>query len=187
MEESGLLERVAKGDENAFTLLVDQYSPLLHTFLLRITGDRWLAEEAVQDAFVRIWLNRESLRNVQHFKAYLFVVSKNFALKALQKALKEDARQGAWQAFYEQTRDEQPDREPALALIDEAITRLPPQQAKVWTLSRRKGLSYMEIATELGISSETVKKHLQAARQFIIRYVESHMVLLYILLMEKYF
>ncbi|MFX1706914.1 sigma-70 family RNA polymerase sigma factor [Chitinophaga sp. CC14] len=186
IDERGLLEQVARGEEAAFTQLVDWYSPLLYTFIVRITADRWMAEEAVQDTFLRIWLNRESLAAVKHFKAYLFVVSKNFALKALQKALKEDTKEVAWKAFYQTYSSEDNDREPILHLIDEAITRLPPQQSKVWILSRRKGLSHNDIGTALGISSETVKKHLQAAQKSIIKYVESQIHLLFILLLKKF-
>jgi RNA polymerase sigma-70 factor (ECF subfamily) len=171
-----------QGDEPAFTRLIDDYSSQLYKFVLHITGDQWLAEEVVQDTFTKIWLNREALGAVKNFRAYLFVISKNFALKALQTVIKQEGNQIAWKLFYERVKEGGDDREAALLLIEEAVRQLPPQQAKVWELARMKGFSYFEIAQQLNISSETVKKHLQAAKQFIISYVKSHIVFVYILL-----
>ena len=91
--ENDLLLRVAGGDEHAFSELFNTHHQLLGTHIYRITGSAELAEEVVQDVFLKIWLSRESLAAVQHFRAYLFVISKNHALNCLRKIAKERLRQ----------------------------------------------------------------------------------------------
>ena len=59
-------------------------------------------------------------------------------------------------------------------LIDEAVELLPPQQKKVYTLSRRESMRQKEIARELNISLETVKKHMVLALRFLKNYMRTH-------------
>ncbi|MEO7215222.1 sigma-70 family RNA polymerase sigma factor [Mucilaginibacter sp.] len=174
--ENELLLRVAGGDEHAFSELFNTHHQLLGTHIYRITGSAELAEEVVQDVFLKIWLSRESLAAVQHFKAYLFVISKNHALNCLRKLAKERLRQ---KTIEENAMVLIPEESSGLdayySLLDEAIDHLPPQQQKVYLLSRHKRLKYDEIASQMGLSRETVKKYLQASTHSITNFVQSNM------------
>lgn len=170
-DEHEVLQQVARGDSGAFHELVNNYAHLLFTFVFRIVDNRPIAEELVQDTFVKIWLNRERLMEIQNFRAYLFTISKNFALKAVQKALREKEVLAEWQSFNREDAHHML-KEARLLLIEEAIEQLPPQQRKVWTMSRRQRMTYMDIADELGLSRESVKKYLQFAHASILRYVK---------------
>ncbi|AMR33149.1 hypothetical protein A0256_17865 [Mucilaginibacter sp. PAMC 26640] len=173
--EKELLLKVAHGNEHAFSELFSEYHQLLASHIFRITESVELAEEIVQDAFLKIWLNREALTNVQNFRAYLFAISKNHALNCLRKLAKERSHQrsieanavmtptahdGGLDGYYE--------------LLDQAIDHLPPQQQKVYLLSRHKRLKYDEIANQLGLSRETVKKYLQSSTLSITNFVQAH-------------
>lgn len=72
--------------------------------------------------------------------------------------------------------------EDRLQLIDQAISRLPPQQKKVFILSRYQQRKYMEIAKELNLSKETVKSYLEIAKNSIRKFVNTHLPLLLLLL-----
>jgi RNA polymerase sigma-70 factor (family 1) len=174
--ENDLLLRVAGGDEHAFSELFNTHHQLLGTHIYRITGSAELAEEVVQDVFLKIWLSRESLAAVQHFRAYLFVISKNHALNCLRKLAKERLRQ---KTIEENAMALMPEENSGLdtyySLLDEAIDHLPPQQQKVYLLSRHKRLKYDEIASQMGLSRETVKKYLQASTHSITNFVQSNM------------
>jgi RNA polymerase sigma-70 factor (family 1) len=174
--ENDLLLRVADGDEQAFSELFNTHHQLLGTHIYRITGSAELAEEVVQDVFLKIWLSRESLAAVQHFRAYLFVISKNHALNCLRKLAKERLRQ---KTIEENAMVLLPEDNSGLdayySLLDEAIDHLPPQQQKVYLLSRHKRLKYDEIASQMGLSRETVKKYLQASTHSITNFVQSNM------------
>jgi RNA polymerase sigma-70 factor (ECF subfamily) len=173
--ENELLLRVAAGDEHAFRLLFTAYHQQLGTHIYRITNSAELAEEVVQDVFLKIWMTRETLSTIEDFKAYLFVISKNYALNCLKKLAKE--RIQIKQLEQSSIGLLNTDQDPSIYynLLDEAIDHLPPQQQKVYLLSRHNRLKYAEIADQLKLSRETVKKYLQIATTSITDYVRTHL------------
>lgn len=175
-DEKQLLLKVAAGDERAFRALFEKHHGLLASHILRITRWKELTEEIVQDVFLKIWMSRETLSEIQDLRAYLYIVSKNYALDSLKKVARERVTfsDADW-AFVEKSMVSVESEDPGpLGLIDEAIDRLPPQQKKVYLLSRRERKKYSEIAEQLGLSRETVKKYLQLATESISSYVLDH-------------
>lgn len=128
-----------------------------------------MAEELVHDVFLKIWRNRELLLDIENFPVYLFVISKNAALNALKKIASE--RLTFTDLELEAGSEPEPSVDYRYALIDEAIDQLPPQQRQVYLLSRHQRLSYNEIALQMGLSKETVKKYLQIATASMISYI----------------
>lgn len=174
-DENNLLQRVAAGSEDAFRVLVDHYSGLLYGFIYRHTNDKPLTEEIVQDIFVKIWLTRETLHEVRSFRSFLLVVSRNYVLNTIRKMVREKKHQWEWeQQSGQATGEDEQELEEVFGLIDDAVNRLPPQQKKVWVLSRRQGLKYEQIAAEMNISRDAVKKYLQYANTSIKEYVTSN-------------
>jgi len=172
--EKAVLLQVAQGDEQAFRLLFGAYHQPLAIHVYRLTESAELTEEIVQDVFLKIWMSREALVEVNQFSAYLFVVSKNQALNALRKIARERVRQQAW-AQENGPAETGDDRQGYYySLIDKAIEQLPAQQQKVYLLSRHERLKHREIAERMGISSETVKKYMQLAIASISDYVRNN-------------
>ena len=173
--EKKLLLKVAGGSESAFRQLFDQYHHQLGRYIFRITQSQELTEEIVQDIFLKVWLNRAALAQIQSFKAYLFVASKNQALNHLRNIAREQMLKNQWK---EETANaistEHVSQDLYYQLLDEAINKLPPQQQKVYLLSRHQRLKYDEIAAELNLSRETVKSYLKLATTSITSYVTSH-------------
>jgi DNA-directed RNA polymerase specialized sigma24 family protein len=95
--ENQLLLQTAQGDQIAFTQLFDAYHHALGAFVFGIIKSREVAEEVVLDVFLKIWTTREVLAGVQNFKAYLFTISRNAAISALRKAIRERTRQTLWE------------------------------------------------------------------------------------------
>jgi len=87
--ERDLLLQVSEGNEIAFRQLFLHWHQLLAGYILRITESRELTEEIVQDVFLKIWMTRETLSEINNFKHYLLVVSRNQAFDVLKKQLKE--------------------------------------------------------------------------------------------------
>jgi RNA polymerase sigma-70 factor (ECF subfamily) len=186
--EKELLLKVANGDEHAFSELFNSYHQLLGTHIYRITDSVELAEEVVQDVFLKIWVSRETLTAVQNFKAYLFVISKNHALNCLRKLAKERVHQkNLEENALSLISENNPDLEVYYSLLDEAIDHLPPQQQKVYLLSRHSRLKYDEIASQMGLSRETVKKYLQGATHSITSFVQSNIDISAIVLLVSAF
>ncbi|WP_276504899.1 RNA polymerase sigma factor [Terrimonas pollutisoli] len=180
-----LLLQVASGDESAFKQLFLRWNQLLTGYVLRITESRELTEEIVQDAFLKIWMTRETLAEIDNFKHYLLVVSRNQAFDVLKKQLREKERHRLWQQenkpeLYIAEKDS---TVAELSLVDQAISSLPPRRKEVYLLSRHERLSYQQIADQLGISRESVKTHLKLASESITSFIRSHLTEITFLLM----
>ena len=172
--EKAVLLQVAQGDEQAFRLLFGAYHQPLALHVYRLTESAELTEEIVQDVFLKIWMSREALAEVQQFSAYLFVVSKNHTLNALRAIARERVRQRTWAQETQAAVPAEDKQGYYYSLIDKAIQQLPPQQQKVYLLSRHERLKHREIASRMGISPETVKKYMQLAIASISDYVRDN-------------
>ncbi|MEH6305909.1 sigma-70 family RNA polymerase sigma factor [Olivibacter sp. CPCC 100613] len=184
-EEKELILLVSKGNEHAFSLLFRQYHLHLASFVYKLTDSYELTEEIVQDVFLKIWINRKQLTKVKNFKAYLFTVSKNHSINCLKQVVKERAHRQHWEEEYRHL----PDGNELTGyhfLLDQAIEALPPQQQKVYVLSKQQQLKYTEIADQMGISKETVKSYLKLATSTIIGYLKKHIYLLLLLIKIKF-
>jgi len=187
IDEKEILLLVAKGDERAFRVLFDQYHQKLGTHIYNITKSHELAEEVVQDVFLKIWTNRTSLSDVVHFKAYLYAASKNHALNCLKTTAQEKVLTGNLSELVQDICSDEPvDESERYLLVDEAIDRLPPQQRIVYLLSRHERLQYAEIADRLSLSRETVKKYLQISTESITYYIRKRLIIS-ILIFVSYF
>jgi RNA polymerase sigma-70 factor (family 1) len=168
--EAHLLSLVAKGDQRAFSELFDAYYKQLGEYIFKLTESIEVTEEIVQDVFIKVWLKKETLKELDNFVYYLFILSKNQTLNHLRKKANDKVRQLEWLKQFETetyTIDDNSIAEEYRALIDSAIAKLPPQQKKVYQLSRYERLKHEEIAKILNISPETVKKHMKLALRFI--------------------
>ena len=176
--EEELLAFIAQGDELAFTRLFDNYRDRIYSIAFRIIHSTTIAEEIVQDVFLKIWLRRARLIEVQNFNAYLFVVTRNHVYKAL----KQIAKNYELTAFTEKDLLAGDNDSAGLvmekeynSLLRKAIDRLPNQQKKVYQYIKEKGLKREEAAGLLHLSPETVKYHLAEAMKNIRTFCMLHL------------
>lgn len=187
-EENEVLRHVANGDERAFRILFNRHHQKLAMHIFRLTQSHEMAEEIVQDVFLKIWVNRESLIEVQNFQAFLYVMSKNHALNCLKKvALERTVTTDLEEVVYDVEMEETGEDNDRYVLIDEAIDRLPPQQRQVYLLSRHERLRYSEIAVRLNLSRETVKKYLQISSESITSYIRKKLVINMLIIILYFF
>jgi RNA polymerase sigma-70 factor (ECF subfamily) len=176
--EDELLAFIANGDELAFTNLFDNYRDRIYSIAFRITHSTTIAEEIVQDVFLKIWLRRDRLIEIQNFNAYLFVITRNHVYKAL----KQIAKNYELTAFTEKDQLAGDNDSAGLvmekeynSLLRKAIDRLPNQQKKVYQYIKEKGLKREEAAGLLHLSPETVKYHLAEAMKNIRTFCMLHL------------
>lgn len=175
--EKSLLLAIAAGDEEAFTRVFYRYHQKLGAFILRLSESAELTQEITQDVFLKIWTNRSALTEVAHFEAYLFTVARNQAFNALKKLSRDQLKKQEWLRYAAPVVDD--GDEPGLTeedfrVLHEAIGKLPPQQQKIYMLRSSSGMKYEDIARQLGLSFETVKKHMLLARRSIKSYIGAH-------------
>ena len=181
-----LILKVSEGDETAFRGIFNIYYNQLAGFIFRISGSEQLAQEIVQDVFLKIWINKKELVNIECFKAYLFVVAKNHAFNCLKQIAREKTKQQEWvnTVLVNASADNNNNNDDAAAsaqsekVIEQAVAMLPPQQKRVYLLSRIDGKKQQEIAAELNVSLETVKKHMVLALRFLKNHVRTNMGIL---------
>ncbi|HWV67960.1 RNA polymerase sigma-70 factor [Chitinophaga sp.] len=169
--EKELLQRLVEGDELAFRRVFEHYRDMVYAKALHFMKDPALAEDILQDVFLQVWRHRGRLEAVQNFQAYLNAISRNMIYSHFRKMANHSI-------LLEKLTDQQEDA-PAPDIIagieakelqealHSALGLLTNQQRKVFELSRLKGLSHMEIATELNMQRETVKKHISDALRTI--------------------
>lgn len=183
-----LLQRIAMDDEQAFRELFIFYHHEIGSFIHSLLHDRETTLEIVQDIFVKVWLNRTRLLEIDNFTAYLFITTRNHVLNKIRQSLREKEKHTSYlqsALILESIAPEEPQNiEERYQLLEKAVNNLPPQQQKVFTL-RQQGLKNPEIAKVLNISTVSVVKYQQLALRFINDYVKAYGVitpLLYIYL-----
>jgi RNA polymerase sigma-70 factor (family 1) len=171
--EHELLRLVAEGDRNAFTQIYNNYRNKIYSIAFELTESTTVAEEIVQDTFLKIWVKRESLLEVEHFRAYLFTITRNYVFTALKRiARKESIEVSAVQdaPLYDHDTEDRVLNNEYTRILQAAIDRLPEQQKQVYNLIKKEGLKREEAAAALHLSPETVKTHLAQAMRSIRTY-----------------
>ena len=172
-----LVSELKNHNEKAFRSLFDLYYQDIYGYSMSLLKSKELAEENVQDVFLKVWLHRENLNLEQSFKSYLFTIARNQAFNLLNEAtndaiLKEEI-------FYESQKSyDQGDYSIREAdckkLKKQAIKQLPPKRKKIFKMSRKEGKTYEEISQELGISVNTVKSQMSKALESIRQFFKVH-------------
>ena len=172
-----LIDKIVGGDEQAFSVLFFKYLPVLHIFATKFTKSEDAAEEIIQDSFLRVWLNRDKLAEVDNVKAYLYKYVSNECLSYLRKKLKDDRVVDAFTAKQQNSHNntvETINLNEVTKIIAVAVEKLPDQRKYIYQLSRRDGKTIPEIAEILKISPNTVKNALVIALKSIRVHLDQH-------------
>jgi len=165
-EESKLIALLAEDSEYAFQLLYDRHRRRIYQTALRYLKSPILAQEVVQDVFLKLWFNRKNLKTDQPVEAWLYTITKNNLLNRIKKIANEwRAIKGASHLSEKFVDNIENNMQSAQynELLQKAIAHLPEQQQKVFTLARYEQLTYIEIGEHLDISPLTVKTHMSRA------------------------
>jgi RNA polymerase sigma-70 factor (ECF subfamily) len=174
--EHEILKRTAEGDERAFASLFHAYHQDLGSYIFKLTDSQTVAEEIVQDTFIKAWQQRSTLPEIKNFRSWLFTVSRNNALNAMRDHSRQLLKHNEWvkqQDFTSEMRDTA-DIVYLNKVIAEAIAGLPAQQQRAYLLSRENTMTHAQIAIEMQISPNTVKRHISIALQTIANYLRTH-------------
>ncbi len=174
-----LLARIAAGDEEAFAVFFHHYYPMLRPFVVRFFPDPSEAEGALQETFIRVWLNRDKLPAIDNVQAWLYTIASRQCLTALRKDLLRRKKAGEWQQLEHAVGDTDSPEELAIlseikSLADEAIRSMPPARQRIYRMSREQGLKPAQIAEHLSLSVNTVKNSLVTALADIRDYLARH-------------
>jgi RNA polymerase sigma-70 factor (ECF subfamily) len=171
-----LIIRVVQGDEIAFGQLFRQYKNKLYSFIFHLSGSATIAEDVLQDVFLKIWRDRDKLTGIDNFNAYLYRMAQNTAINVLRRQSREALLLNEVQRLAPQgvQGHELLAAKEVQTALQQAIGNLPPQQRKVYQLGQEQGLTYEQIAASLGISTSTVRNHMVQALKAIREYIALH-------------
>ncbi len=164
--DPGVLRKAQRGDERAFSIIVRTYEQPVFNYVLRLTGDRSLAEDLTQEVFLRVFQGLPSFSLRSRFTTWLFQVAKNRVLDEL-RAL--ERRPRAVVALEDipplEVVDAPVERAEAIDAVWRAVEMLNPDLKMALLLRDIVGLSYTEIAETLEITLATVKWRIYKARE----------------------
>src|SRR5207344_1685721 len=164
--DHGVLRKAQRGDERAFTLIVRAYEVPVYNYVLRLVGDRALAEDLTQEVFLRVFqgLPKFSLRS--KFTTWLFQVTKNRVLDELRANERRPRLTVALDDIPPLEVVDAPfERVEAVDAVWRAVANLTVDLKMALLLRDVVGLSYTEIADSLEITLATVKWRIYKARE----------------------
>lgn len=169
--DNGLIAQLRNGNKDAFKLLFEKYGVRLYQFSLKYLREKEDAEDLLNEVFLKIWENRQSLKTNTSFQSYLFTITYN---NIRQRFLKKSREEKYIQIFAEENLvdsskgEDQVDYMQIVQKINKVIDLLPARRKEIFNLSYKAELKNHEIADKLGLSEQFVKNQLSIARKNII-------------------
>jgi RNA polymerase sigma factor (sigma-70 family) len=160
--DEDLMLQVRSGEAEMLGVLFDRYHTPLYNFYTKMTQDRVLSEDLVQDVFLRILRYRQTYRPGTPFRAWIYQIARNARVDAMRKVkpeapmLAEPTAPAAADAA-QQKQEAQ--------LLQRALMQLPEDKREILILSRYQELKYEEIARLMGCEVGAVKVRVHRALQ----------------------
>jgi RNA polymerase sigma-70 factor (ECF subfamily) len=172
-----LMARIAKGDEDAFEILVNRHQTFVLNLIYRFIGDRTQAKDLAQEVFIKVWQAAKSYESKAKFTTWLYRITANLCLNELKSA-----RRRRWFSFHSSDEDSENSIEDSISdgslnaedlllakerssQILDALQSLPDNQRMALILKRYDDLSYQEISQILGCSVSAVESLLVRAKR----------------------
>lgn len=171
-----LFKKIGTGDQNAFREVYERWYAPLYNMALAYTKLEELADDVIQQVFLKIWERREILPGVEDARAWLFTTARFQAFQVLKKEMKQDG--------YEQKAAEKlygakvitPEESLIVAdmerVIHQSLETLTDKQRHAYTLSRYEGLTYKQIAALWNVGVPTIKEHVTKAAKVVQQALE---------------
>ncbi len=172
-QQAGLVERASRGDVQAFEELYRANSGRVYALCLRMSGDPTVAEDLVQESFIRAWQKLATFRHSSAFSTWLHRVAVNVVLGDRRRMSRREGRVSM--VGDEAMRNSAaPMGSPADTLdLENAIASLPDGARTVFVLHDVEGFLHTEIADLTGIAVGTSKAQLHRARKLLRKALQS--------------
>ena len=164
-DQTVLLNALRKGEEKAFICLIDQYNHRLFTYAITLTNNQTMAQDILQNVFLKTWESRKKINITSSLQNYLFKSVRNEFLNQHKKNKSKMALEQKYLEALDKSVITHDDNSLTKTIEKTAIeiNNLPPKCREVFVLSRKEGLTNIEIANYLNVSSKTVEAHITKA------------------------
>ncbi len=175
-----LLKKISfEEDERSFKHLFDLFAGRLYQFSFSFVKSKSVAEEVVSDVFLKVWINRSELVNIQNIKAYLFKSTYNTSLNYLDEMKRKNAV-----SLDDLEVDLGVDlicpeteliNKELKSIIEQSIEDLPPRCKMIYKLAKVEQMKYKDIGELLDISVKTINHQLSIALKKIGETIKSYL------------
>jgi RNA polymerase sigma-70 factor (family 1) len=176
-DEKLQLARLKEGNQRAFNYFYEQHSLIIYRRLKKMVKIDTLADELLQDVFVKLWEKRHLIDPEQSLKAYLHLIAQNLVVDFYRKLARETRLQEevkrTLSEFHNPIQEDFYFKE-TTDVLQKAINNLPAQQKLVFTLCKIEGKSYEEVGRDLGISTSTINGHIVKATKSVRTYMTNY-------------
>lgn len=165
-----LVERLQKGDIDAFDLIYEKYSVKIYAFSLKYLRSTDEAEDLVQSVFLKLWENHKNLKKESSFKSYLFKIAYNDMCKTFRRRNYKEKfiNETLYENFQSSSETEEGiDYHSILERVQQIVDKLPERQKTIFLKSRQEGKSSKDIASELGLSPGTIDNYISETLKII--------------------
>jgi len=171
--DMAVIRRAQRGDERAFALIVRAYEAPIFNYVLRMVGDRALAEDLTQDVFLRVFRGLRGYSRRARFTTWLFQVAKNRVIDEMRAAERRPRSLVAIEdAPQLEVVDAPIEQSEAIDLLLSEVDKLSPDLKEALLLRDIAGLSYNEISDTLEVTLATVKWRIFKAREEVQQALE---------------
>lgn len=170
-DEQNLIEGLKAGNYEDFSCLYNLYAPRLYAFALSLSHIKEVAEDIVQDTFVKVWLHRSEIK-AQSFKAFLFTIARNGLLNVFRENMKMSCQLeldtiSENESFAENNGERDLFLKELMEKLRLAKQKLSYRQRMFFELNKEYGLSVNEIAVQTSVSEQYVRNQIYMALKFI--------------------
>ena len=177
------IEGLKQGDRSCFERIFNEYSPDLYVVAYRIIGDKSVAEDVVQDFFVKLWVNREKLSIYKSFRYYCFSAVHYASLNVVRTKYRDtELTEELEDTFNIEYEIEQAELSEKIRL---AVDSLPEKCKAIFLDACVEEHSYIEIAQKYGLSVNTVKVQVSKAYRILREKLTKEQFLIFLLIFSK--
>jgi RNA polymerase sigma-70 factor (ECF subfamily) len=186
MNNTEFISGLKKGESKAYAFMVDTYHNMLCVYAFELTNDHDLAKDIDQNVFINIWRIRIKLKDDFAIKSYLYKSVYNEFLNQKRNRKLVVQLDKKYIDTLSQVVEENNERslEELMILIKQEIENLPPKCKRIFLLSKQEGLSNIEIAEYLNVSTKSVEAHITKAFSTLRKTVSGEMTKVLFLLFE---
>lgn len=173
-----LLSSLKNGDRDAFRSIFNLYERKLYCYVFSITKSDYATEEILQEIFIKIWIQRESINLSYSFSSFIYSIARNLTYNYLRNVSNQESlKRELWRniTHFNNITENTVLSNEYDAILQDILNDLPKKKKRIYILSKQEGKSNQEISDLLGISQKTVKNHLWKTLQIIRIQLHPHL------------
>ncbi len=172
MTDVQLKQNLKLGHKLAYKFLFDEYYDWLCNYLFKLSGNRSLSKDLVQEVMIKFYERRQKIKVETNLKSYLFTMCHNHFLNHIRGSKKNPdlLDRVEWAAIYEsyfEVTVEDNTFESNLTKLEDLLDKLPPKCREIFILNKLEKRKYREIAKDMGLSIKTVESQMSRALRII--------------------